>query len=199
MKHERVKVTKLFKYLAEIIRNDVSNKEAIGNWWLKREKLNFATEDEWQAKIRHPEGAVKLVILCTTETSYLPNMEKLLKIERRILRNYEARLLQKSRSLWSNKGIYEGIEHLETAITKRRLWFHEHMFGMDLSRMNQPILDKIFYLSSRGGADERTRSIRNHRRRLSKHKPIWRFFYKISESAEKEDGQKKKFKWIVKN
>ena len=144
-KYGRIKVTKQFKYLGEIISTNGVDKEAMENRRLNLERLSFVTKDIYNkknlsinAKLRHYDTVARPVILYGVETTTLTSLEKLLKIERKILRRiYGPKVVQGNYGLRSNKDIYKKTEDLETTIRKRRIRFYGHMVRMDPTRIKR--------------------------------------------------------------
>ncbi|XP_066907112.1 uncharacterized protein [Halyomorpha halys] len=130
--YQRIKVTRKFKYLGEIICHNGSKKESIREKTTKLENLSFQTAKIYNKKnlssnamLKHYNVVVRPVILYGVETTCLPNLEKLLKIERRILRKiYWPRKTQEGYSLRSNEQICRNIKDLETKMRVRRLMFY---------------------------------------------------------------------------
>lgn len=158
-KYGPIKVTTRFRYLGETICSNGSEKESMKERIAKLEKLSFATSNVYnkknlstKAKIRHYNTVVKPVILYGTETTCLPSLEKLLKIERRILRRiYGPKKTEEGYRLRPNREIYKDLKDLETEIRIRRLKFLGHMVRMAPERLNKAIFQKIRGYKSSGG------------------------------------------------
>ncbi|XP_066906047.1 uncharacterized protein [Halyomorpha halys] len=131
----KIKVTRKFKYLGEIICHNGSEKESIREKSTKLENLSFQRAPIYNkknlssnAKLRHYNVVIRTVILYRVETTCLPSLEKLLKIERRILRKiYGPRKTPEGYRVRFNEEIYRKIKDLETEMRIRRLMLYGHM------------------------------------------------------------------------
>ena len=124
----KIKTTKQFKYLGEIISGNGSDQAAMEDRKRKLEQLDFCTRNIYNkkhlsvnAKLRHYNSVIRPVILYGSEEVNIMRMENILKIERRILRRiYGPKKTREGYRLRPNKETYDKLENMEMAIRKRR-------------------------------------------------------------------------------
>ena len=142
-----------FKYLGEIIQQNgreiKSNKERYN----KLQKLHFITQNRYNkksismnAKLYHYNTVIKPVALYASETLELvrkSDMEKLVKMERKIIRKILGPQKDENEPKYrirSNKEVYNHIEKITTTMRKRRLKFYGHIQRLDDNRLTKQIM-----------------------------------------------------------
>ena len=147
--------TNCFKYLGELITNNTKEKIAIESRIQKMERAFCMTKNtynkktlSWNTKLRHYQTVVRPETLYAAETLKLTRMgdlEKLEKVERRILRKILGPL-QKSNTeykLRPNRELYLKVEKLVDVMKRKRMQFYGHIYRMSNSRLTKKIFNLL--------------------------------------------------------
>lgn len=147
--------TNCFKYLGEWITNDTREKTAIETRVHKMERMFHMTKNiynkkslSWNTKLRHYQTVVRPENLYVAETLKLTrtgHLEKLEKVERRILRKILGAKQNNNAEyrLRPNRELYLKIEKLTDVMRKRRLQFFGHIYRMDDNRLTKRIFNLL--------------------------------------------------------
>ena len=153
--------TNCFKYLGEWITSNAKEKIAIENRVHKMERAFHMTKNtynkkslSWNMKLRHYQSVVRTETLYEAETLNLTrigDLEKLEKVERRILRKILGPKIDSNAEyrLRPNKELYFKIEKLTDVMQKRRLQFYGHIYQMDENRLTKQIFNLLYSYKSK--------------------------------------------------
>lgn len=144
----KIKIVTQFKYLGEIITNNLNEKTSIQ---MRTNKLARAQKLTWNtykkkclsinAKLKHYNSVIKPEATYAAETLFHLNeqskTDKLQKVERRIGRTCINKTYQKDGQwrILPNKLVYKELEPITDTMRKRRLGFFGHIMRMQDSRL----------------------------------------------------------------
>ena len=152
-----IKIVENFKYLGEVITYNLKENPSWQNRINKLIRMQHITKNTYNkkclsiaTKLKHYKAVILPQITYASETIFKTTntvaIDKILKIERRIIRTCINKKYQKD-GVWrlaSNKTVYKEIEPLTSIIKKKRISFIGHLLRTPENRISKKIIDKLW-------------------------------------------------------
>ena len=154
---QEVQIVDKFKYLGEIISHNLNEKPTWHNRINKLTRAQRITKNTYNkkclsiaTKLQHYKSVTQPEITYASETIFKTSntlaIDKLLKIERRIIRTCINKSYQENGQwkLASNETVYREIEPVTSTIKKKRMSFFGHLIRSPENRISRKIVEKLW-------------------------------------------------------
>lgn len=155
--NQEIKIVDKFKYLGEIITYNLNEKPTWHNRINKLTRAQYITKNTYNkkslsiaTKLKHYKTVTQPEITYASETIFkttnTAQIDKILKIERRIIRTCINKSYQKD-GHWrvaSNETVYKEIEPVMSTIRKKRISFFGHLIRTPENRIIRRIIEKLW-------------------------------------------------------
>ena len=162
--NRKMKIVKQFKYLGEVITYNLDEKRAWQertNKMIKAQKLTWGTYNKKclsiKTKLKHYKTVVQPEVTYASETLFKVTqknrIDKILKVERRIVRTCINKKYQKDGQWWivPNEVVYRELEPITDTIRKKRISFLGHVMRTPETRLLRLLIEKLWNLKQHAG------------------------------------------------